>query len=66
MMMVTELVAKAELVINLNADLKAELDSVVWAAITMDLEMLLRMEPAMDVRVLCPGTVLVAVRFRLS
>ena len=54
MMMVTELVAKAELVIDLGADLKAELDSVVYAVITMDLETVLSMEPAMDVRVPCP------------
>ena len=51
MMMVTELVAKAELVIDLGADLKAELDSVVYAVITMDLETVLSMEPAMDIRV---------------
>jgi len=54
MMMVTELVAKAELVTDLGADHKAELDSVVYAVITMDLETVLSMEPAMDVMVPCP------------
>jgi len=39
------------LVIDLGADLKAELDSVVYAVITMDLETVLSMEPAMDIRV---------------